>query len=100
MSEKLDLSALQKSVKDAGAGWQAGPTSMTALPAEEQVRRLGYIPGPGEPSLAEREQAATANYAALKAGMMSLPRLLMQVSTISSRKCSGVSSILSCKRFP
>lgn len=70
MSEKLDLSALQKSVKDAGAGWQAGPTSMTALPPEEQVLRLGYIPGPGEPSLAEREQAATANYAALKARMM------------------------------
>ncbi len=48
----------------AGMGWTAGPTSMLNLSKEERLRRLGYVPGPGEPSLTEREMAAISKLAA------------------------------------
>jgi hypothetical protein len=45
----------------AGVSWIAGATSMLGLAPGERLRRLGYVPGPGEPTLAEREQRAKAN---------------------------------------
>jgi len=44
-----------------GAAWEFGETSMTEMPEEERELRLGYTPGPGEPSLVEREGMALAN---------------------------------------
>jgi C1A family cysteine protease len=64
MTNGAEVGAIQAAVEAAGAGWHAGSTSMTALPAEQRALYLGYVPGPGEPSLAEREATAAANYAA------------------------------------
>jgi len=69
MADKFNLTAIQAAVKEAGAGWQAGPTPLTSMSEEEQILHLGYYPGPGEPSLVEREQLATANLAA-RVGLM------------------------------
>jgi C1A family cysteine protease len=41
-----------------GEPWQAAETAISQLPPEERAMRLGYTPGPGEQSLAEREAAA------------------------------------------
>jgi C1A family cysteine protease len=42
--------------------WQAAETSMMHLSQAQRLARLGYVPGPGEPTLHEREaQAATAH---------------------------------------
>ena len=57
---RVDVAAIQSALRDQGATWQAGETPLTALGATERRLRLGYVPGPGEPSLAAREQAALA----------------------------------------
>ena len=49
---------IQVAIDREGAQWEAGPTPLTDLPVEEKRLYLGYVPGPNEPSLAEREQAA------------------------------------------
>jgi C1A family cysteine protease len=45
----------------AGVTWVAGATSMLALTSTERAGRLGYVPGPGEPSLSDRERLSAAN---------------------------------------
>src|SRR5262245_31738893 len=62
--EALNASQIQEAIAREGASWQAGPTSVSELPTSEKELRLGYEPGPGEPSLQEREQLATANLSA------------------------------------
>jgi C1A family cysteine protease len=52
---------IQAAIAREGARWEAGPTPLTDLPVEERRLYLGYVPGPNEPSLAEREQAALRN---------------------------------------
>lgn len=65
----LDMELLGRIVADnrnAGVTWEAGATSMLELGPQERSRRLGYVPGPGEPNLGEREIiAARAHTAAL-----------------------------------
>lgn len=58
--EKLDVAAVMSAIKERGASWQAGATSMTALPPMEQRRRLGVTPPPEAPSIEEIVQRATA----------------------------------------
>ncbi|MEB3292392.1 MAG: C1 family peptidase [Synechococcales bacterium] len=62
----MDLAQVKAAIVEAGANWQAGETSMTRLSEAEQRARLGYVPGPGEPSLEEREQIASQLYEAYK----------------------------------
>jgi C1A family cysteine protease len=54
----LSAADLQRQIDRAGASWRAETTRHSALGEQEQIRRLGYRPGPGEPALAEREAAA------------------------------------------
>jgi C1A family cysteine protease len=54
---------IQAVIDREGAQWEAGPTPFTDLPIEEKRLYLGYVPGPNEPSLAEREEAAVRNLA-------------------------------------
>ncbi len=54
------LSELQIRLKEAGAKWTAGRTSLFQLPEADLKRRLGYVPGPGEPTLQEREATSAA----------------------------------------
>ena len=59
----IDVTAIQQVLQQQGARWTAGPTPLTSLSAEERIAHLGYVPGPGEPSLQAREAHATANLA-------------------------------------
>jgi C1A family cysteine protease len=47
--------------------WTAAETYLSRLPLEEKRLRLGYVPGPNQPSLEQREAAARANVAAAAA---------------------------------
>jgi C1A family cysteine protease len=67
--KKMDATVLQAEVLKAGGRWQAAVTSVSELPEPEKLIRLGYVPGPGEPSLSAREAAASAQYAALGAAI-------------------------------
>jgi C1A family cysteine protease len=72
----LDTSALNSILVAnslAGVSWEAGITSMLYLTEEERKLHLGYVPGPGEPSLAEREQLAKDNLARHSEGAGSYP---------------------------
>lgn len=61
MAEKsMDVAAIQAAVARAGVRWQAAETALTRLPEDERIRHLGYVPGPGEPSLTDREHMAAA----------------------------------------
>jgi C1A family cysteine protease len=71
--EKLDPAQLQAILLHENAGWQAGVTSVSQLSPEEQVLRLGYVPGPGEESLEARIQVAQANLAAAMAAAVGYP---------------------------
>ncbi|MGV1046939.1 MAG: C1 family peptidase [Solirubrobacterales bacterium] len=51
-----ELDSLRRSLRQAGARWQAGPTSLLELSPAERRRRLGYVPTGDEPSLQEREE--------------------------------------------
>jgi C1A family cysteine protease len=62
--DQPELSQLQKVLKKAGTPWVAEETPISQLPINEKRRRLGYEPGPEEPSLEEQEQAASARAAA------------------------------------
>ena len=57
MAEGINLEGLRQDVREAGAAWEPGETSMTRLSAGQQERRLGFTPPPGEPSLAELHAA-------------------------------------------
>ncbi len=52
----MELSEIQGLIASQGLRWQAGDTSVSGLPDIQQAARLGYVPGPGRPSLAERER--------------------------------------------
>ncbi len=60
---EFDIAALQSAISAEDAGWEAGVTEFTAMSPEEQMLRLGYTPGPGEPSLEGAESEAQANLA-------------------------------------
>lgn len=51
--ETLNIKALQTEIREQGAGWQAGETSVSSLSQEEKEKRLGVNPPPGAPSLEE-----------------------------------------------
>ena len=61
MDQSFDLGQLQSALEKSFARWSAGENSITRLSKEEQLIRLGYVPGPGEPSLQAREDLASTN---------------------------------------
>ncbi|HEV3323895.1 MAG TPA: C1 family peptidase [Solirubrobacteraceae bacterium] len=57
----LSIEEVQKEIEAAAeADWEAGETSESALSDVAASARVGYVPGPGEPSLEEAEQIARA----------------------------------------
>ena len=68
MADQIDVKSIQSAIQKEQAGWQAGSNFLTALSDQERSLYLGYEPGPGEPSLAQREEASLANYQAFAAG--------------------------------
>jgi C1A family cysteine protease len=71
--DKIDLAQLTQLIQNANASWQAGYTTLSDLPVEEQRKRLGYSPGPGEQSLTDRETTALANLSATGVGAVGAP---------------------------
>lgn len=49
--DKLDIRSIQADVKEEGAPWQAGETSISQLPRAERIVRLGVNPPPEAASL-------------------------------------------------
>ena len=66
-NEDFSLKKIQTAILEKKADWIAGENSFTAMAESEQSLLLGYTPGPGEPSLKERENIAKANLEILKA---------------------------------
>jgi C1A family cysteine protease len=73
MPQDLDVNQLNTLIASANAGWQAGATSVSELPPDEQRARLGYNPGPGEESLEQRAQASLMKLSALQATISAAP---------------------------
>ena len=69
----IQVQAVETAIKKNDAGWQAQKNFLTTLSREERARYLGYVPGPGEPSLEQAEQAAKASLAAAKAPAAGAP---------------------------
>ena len=65
MPKNSDSQALVAEIRSAEPRWEPGITSVSELPEEEKLLRLGYVPGPDEMSLAERESMASARYEAM-----------------------------------
>jgi C1A family cysteine protease len=68
MANEIDIAALAAEIRQTGASWTAEENYLTQASEQERERRLGYVPGPGEPSLEERVRVARTNYEALRAG--------------------------------
>jgi C1A family cysteine protease len=58
MTNNEFLQNLYTSLQSTNAGWEAGVNSITELSDIEKRFLCGFIPGPGEPSLVERERIA------------------------------------------
>lgn len=56
--EGPSVSAINEAARSAGALWEAGETTLTALPREERLRHLGAAPPPGVPSVQEMARRA------------------------------------------
>jgi C1A family cysteine protease len=54
----IEAKAIAEAIQSAGAAWQSGESFLTLATPEERRSRLGYSPGPGEPTLNEAEQMA------------------------------------------
>jgi C1A family cysteine protease len=67
MADTIDVGQIRAELQSSEAGWHADSTALTELSQTQRRRRLGYVPGPGEPSLLEREQIGLANYASFQA---------------------------------
>lgn len=71
--DRLQPSQLNAILKESNVGWEAGDTSVSMLPPEQQVLRLGYSPGPGEETLEQRIAVSTANLAVATAAAVGYP---------------------------
>lgn len=63
----LPLATLQKQISTLGLRWRAATTVNSNHTSEQAKNRTGYVPGPGKPSLQEREQISLKNLTALAA---------------------------------
>jgi C1A family cysteine protease len=59
-SNKISLDNIRQSLAAAGDPWEAGVTSVSALPVEQQIARLGVSPPPGTPTPDFRAKSASS----------------------------------------
>lgn len=57
-NENADLESIKSALREQDEGWEAGPTSVLGLPAEERQLHLGAVLPEDEPSWNAREQSA------------------------------------------
>lgn len=67
----LPLEERDEAAASLSARWEVGEASLTSMEQGERELRLGYTPGPGEPSLVKREGLAQANLALHAEGISS-----------------------------
>jgi C1A family cysteine protease len=65
-NHELNLKELQALLASKNALWQAGESANAKLPDDQKEKNLGYVPGPREPSLRQRENISLANLSAAK----------------------------------
>jgi C1A family cysteine protease len=58
VTNNIGLDLIRSALSAAGDPWESGVTSLSPLPFEEQKKRLGVVPPPGEPSIEEVAQRA------------------------------------------
>ena len=63
----VDIKELKKALLDSNARWSAEETRFSKMAEAEKTLLLGYVPGPEDPSLEERESIAKANLNAFQA---------------------------------
>jgi C1A family cysteine protease len=66
-AQKINLEQIRSALSEAGDPWEPGVTSLSSLSFEEQIKRLGVRPPPGEPTIEEIEQRVEAQIESLKA---------------------------------
>lgn len=59
----VKLEQLKTLIHESGNSWEASATKLSRLTIDEKKRRLGYLPGPEEPPLEEREVRARQTWA-------------------------------------
>lgn len=64
---RSEVSTINEELAKIAFPWNAGLNSMVLLPEDERSLRLGYVPGPDDPSLFEAEQIAKNNGVAFMA---------------------------------
>lgn len=69
-AEKISLDQVRSALSAAGDPWEAGVTSVSSLPAEEQKKMLGVKPPPGEPGIEEIAQRGKEVEASIRAKAM------------------------------
>lgn len=84
--EPLTIEQLQAALEKEATPWQSAATDLFLLSHEEKLLRLGYTPGPGEPSLEAREQAAVANLVAYR---LEVARAIAAPASFDWRNVSG-----------
>jgi len=62
-----EYESLWEAVRERNANWRPGQNTITDLDPNERRLRLGYTPGPEEPSLVERETLSVAHHVAVDA---------------------------------
>lgn len=68
MPDQYDVEAVKAAIAQQAAGWEPAENFLTALSESDRMLYLGYVPGPGEPSLEMAEQVARTNFEAAVAG--------------------------------
>jgi C1A family cysteine protease len=67
MANQNDIKLIQDEIAKAGFDWKPSVNQFSAMSEEEQIKHLGYSPGPNDISLKEQERIGNENYAAFKA---------------------------------
>jgi C1A family cysteine protease len=55
-TDRINLEQIRSALSAVGDPWEAGVTSLSSLPLEEQKKHLGLTPPPGEPGIQEIER--------------------------------------------
>ena len=74
MPEDNETAQLQALIQAANGQWTAGTTSVSVLPADQQLRRLGYRGGGPDPeTLEQRSQISVSRAAGVAATAVGIP---------------------------
>lgn len=85
----FDIEALQVAISEADAEWEAAETPLMKMSSEERALRLGYVPGPDDPSLEEAEGLAQANLRSFLSALEGPPMAVGYPASYDLRNVGG-----------